>query len=111
MRAQPPGTSPGGFLYSGRGCAMTPEQRAEAVCSAFFGSYVFSERLTIAAEATLGELVANAVREAVAAERERLLTMLYPHCRVEVARLCDEVFDRSGGLLGRVRDAHIRSGT
>ena len=40
----------------------------------------------------------------LAAEREAILTKLYPTCSAAVATLCDEQLDRSGGLLGRVRE-------
>jgi hypothetical protein len=62
---------------------------------------------------TVRDAVAAALGPAAADRDERLLAVLVelyvwegrPFLRV--AELCDEVLDRSGGLLGRVRDAAI----
>ena len=64
-----------------------------------------------------GEICVNGeafdvLRAAVAAEHERLLRVMacnltpqYLKDRVAVATLCDELLDRSGALLGYVREA------
>lgn len=61
---------------------------------------------------------AAAVADAVKAEREDVLARLYEAGGIGsdtcclIAQLCDEELDRSGGLLGRVREkaAAIREG-
>jgi hypothetical protein len=62
---------------------------------------------------TVRDAVAAALGPAAADRDERLLAALAElyvwdgPAYVRVAELCDEVLDRSGGLLGRVRDAAI----
>lgn len=56
------------------------------------------------------EWIACVIGKAVADEREWILSRLYDAdgpVYLAVAKLCDEEFDTSGGLLGRVRDAAI----
>lgn len=47
---------------------------------------------------------ARVMADAVAKERESLLAGLYDANPVTVAKFCDEIKDRSGALLGRVRE-------
>lgn len=58
---------------------------------------------TEALQATKPDAVA--VERAVEAERVRLLAIMYRKVPVDTAKLCDETLDRSGRLLGLVRDA------
>lgn len=56
------------------------------------------------------ELLAAIEAEAIAAERARIeerLTVLYPANRTAVALVVDEAVDRSGAMLGRIRDATL----
>lgn len=53
---------------------------------------------------------AEAERDAAAERLESSLAAMYPAHYALIAELCDEHLDRSGGLLGRVRDRALRAG-
>lgn len=43
------------------------------------------------------------IADLIRRERQELLAHVYPYARLAVARLCDDVLDPSGRLLGTVR--------
>lgn len=78
------------------------DRRAEELVTSEAFIAAASHMDTIAME----KLIAGAIR----AERERVCAAVYAEghstsAPVAVAKVCDETLDRSGALLGRVRDA------
>jgi phage-related tail fiber protein len=81
--------------------AKSPEEVAAACIHSTRGMH-----MAVGDTDTLRDAIAAAIRAAVEAEREALLTRLYQSDQpayLAVAELCDGELDRSGGLLGRIR--------
>lgn len=94
---------------------MTPEQLAEDVTDAWElryrrtceHVYLLPDDVTDDLNSRIAAAIAGAEQAVRADERESILARVYAadeKAALAVASLCDLEMDRSGGLLGRIRD-------